>query len=277
MKRLCNFAILFMLIGIVSLSANVQAAEAFSSHVQHDSIQESLSMARRLWDSSFVDYYTFVTNIYSKVEAAESDLSTREFAHSLLDQLSSLPISMQLNRFGNAERVRMILVCKAATMYGGNSPGELAFLLAQVLRKIKSGIIADYVPRTEIWNSSAFSADSAVREAYVNRVRKNREMNETQQSLHASNSRILSLLCHAAWSATKGKTENDRLGFLSALAETANLSPSEKEFLFEGVQPVTSDESIVLVHGEARGKAGTNRVVRRRSDLQRKTRSIYNP
>ena len=277
MKRTYFFVISVVLTTLLSSSVISSATESFSTNALASSLQDEISDAKRLWDISFVDYYVAITNIGSRVEAEKSLRATCDFAHIILDQLSLLPISIQQNRFGNAERTRMILTCKAAKWFGDHSPDELVSLLARVLHKIKSGIITAYVPKTETGNSLAFAADPSMREAHLARVRTNMGLNASQQSLRLSVSRIMPLLCRTAWAATKEKSEVERIDFLTSLAETANLSTTERRFLFEGIQPVTVDASIVLVHGAALGSFGTNRVIRRSPMPKRKAPSLIEP
>ena len=185
-------------------------------------LRDVFEEAGRLWETSFVDYYVAVTNIHARAPGPE-------VARFLLRQLADLPVSTQLNRFGNAERTRMILALEAVEWFGGESPAELAGLLADVLRRIRSGIVPDYVPKTETRNSLYGSPDPAMQHAHREKLRKNRENNAAQESLRTAAERVGRAFREAAWDAAKDLPESERRPFLECLADRAALDADGRQ------------------------------------------------
>ena len=185
-------------------------------------LRDVFEEAGRLWETSFVDYYVAVTNIHARAPGPE-------VARFLLRQLADLPVSTQLNRFGNAERTRMILALEAVEWFGGESPAELAGLLADVLRRIGSGIVPDYVPKTETRNSLYGSPDPAMQHAHREKLRKNRENNAAQESLRTAAERVGRAFREAAWDAANDLPESERRPFLECLADRAALDADGRQ------------------------------------------------
>ena len=193
-------------------------------------LRDVFDEAGRLWETSFVDYYVAVTNIHARA-------SDPEVARLLLRQLAELPVSTQLNRFGNAERTRMFLALEAVEWFGDESPAELAGLLADVLRRIGSGIVPDYVPKTETRNSLYGSPDPAMQHAHREKLRKNRENNAAQESLRTAAERVGRAFREAAWNAAKDLPESERRPFLERLADRAALNADGRQRLLQFDRP----------------------------------------